>query len=97
MFPLSCARVSAHIGRENSAHKKTWSAHTFSFKNVLAHISYIEISAGKNVAHRNFFLIKTNIHALRLRKDDQRRPQFIPAFDWHSQSMDNVGVFEGLL
>jgi len=31
MFPLSCAR----------AHKKTWSAHKFSFKNVFAHISYM--------------------------------------------------------
>src|SRR6218665_3053203 len=32
MFPLSCACVRTHIGREMSAHKKTWSAHKFSFK-----------------------------------------------------------------
>ena len=34
MFPLSCARVRASTGREMSAHKKTWSARKFSFKNV---------------------------------------------------------------
>jgi len=32
----------AHTGREMSAHKKTWSAHKFSFKKmVFAHISYM--------------------------------------------------------
>ena len=30
IFPLRCARV--HTGREMSAHKKSWSAHKFSFK-----------------------------------------------------------------
>jgi len=33
LFPLSCARV--HTSRETSAHKKTWSAHKFFFKNFL--------------------------------------------------------------
>jgi len=33
MFPLSCVPVRAHTGREMSAHKKTWSTHTFFFKN----------------------------------------------------------------
>jgi len=38
MFPLSYA----HTGRDMSAHKKTWSAHKFSFKKcVFAHISYM--------------------------------------------------------
>ena len=32
MFPLSCAHVRAHTGRETSAHKKTWSAHRISFQ-----------------------------------------------------------------
>jgi len=31
MFPLSCACVRAHTGREMSAHKETWSAHKFYF------------------------------------------------------------------
>src|SRR6218665_342203 len=34
MFPLSCAHVRAHTGCEMSAHRKTLSAHKFSFKNV---------------------------------------------------------------
>jgi len=29
MFPLSCAPVRAHTGRQLSAYKKTWSAHKF--------------------------------------------------------------------
>ena len=29
MFPLSCASVRAHTGREMSTHKKTWSADKF--------------------------------------------------------------------
>jgi len=41
MFSLSCVHVHAHTGREMSAHKKTWSAHKFYLKNVLAHISYM--------------------------------------------------------
>jgi len=32
MFPLSCARVRAHIGRQMIAHKKVGSAHKFSVK-----------------------------------------------------------------
>jgi len=39
MFHLSCARMSAHISRETSAHKKPWSAHKCSFQNCFAHIS----------------------------------------------------------
>jgi len=35
MFPLSCARVHAHTGRETSAHKKTWSAQKISFQKWL--------------------------------------------------------------
>jgi len=31
----------AHTGREMSAHKQTWSAHKFSFKNVFAHNYFI--------------------------------------------------------
>ena len=38
MFPLGCA--CAHTGREMSAHKKTWSAHKFSFKKISLHIFY---------------------------------------------------------
>jgi len=30
MFPLRCARVRAHTGREISAHENTWSAQKFS-------------------------------------------------------------------
>ena len=32
MFPLNCVCVHAHTGRDMSTHKKTWSAHKFSFK-----------------------------------------------------------------
>jgi len=41
MFPLSCARVHMHTGREMSAHKKTWGTHKFFFKKCFAHISYM--------------------------------------------------------
>jgi len=41
MFPLSCARMHMHTGREMSAHKKTGSAYKFSFTNVFAHISHM--------------------------------------------------------
>jgi len=34
MFPLSCAHVRAHIGRDTSAHSKTQSTHKCSFQNV---------------------------------------------------------------
>src|SRR6218665_127509 len=38
MFPLSCACMCAHPGRETSAHKKTWSAHTILPLKMVFHI-----------------------------------------------------------
>jgi len=40
MFPLSCARERVNTSREQSAHKKTWNAHKWSFPRCFAHISY---------------------------------------------------------
>ena len=39
LFPLSCARVRAHTGRETRAQKKSWCAQTFPFRNVFAHVA----------------------------------------------------------
>jgi len=51
MFPLSCAHVRAHAGHETSTHKKTWSAHKYSFRKCFSHISYtsfhMHINSGK--------------------------------------------------
>src|SRR6218665_1131152 len=63
MFRLSSARVCAHIGRETSAHKKTWSAHKCSFQNCVLHIFHTRHSkfirvqvkcCTKDVLHADF-------------------------------------------
>jgi len=70
MFPLNCAQVCAHTGRETSAHKKTWSAHKCAHINVKGHpkmfsayISYmsfqIQLSSGKMLHKRNFMHMET--------------------------------------
>jgi len=35
LFPLTCARVRMHTGRDTSAQKKTWSTHKCSFQKYL--------------------------------------------------------------
>ena len=62
MFPLSCACVRAHTGREMSAHKKTWDGHKSSFKKCFfAHLTYMsfDMSAGKMLHTGNVLHTKT--------------------------------------
>src|SRR6218665_589273 len=49
MFPLSCARVPAHTGRETSAHKKTSSAHKCYLQICLLHIFHTRHSKFRRV------------------------------------------------
>src|SRR6218665_3279046 len=59
MFPLSCARVRAHTGRETSAHKKTRSAQKISFEKSFLHIFYAHHPIYRrvlvNVARKKFY------------------------------------------
>jgi len=68
MFPLSCARVRTHTGRETSAHKKTWSAQqNFPSKKYL-HIFYahhpiyrrvlVDVAQKKFYAHTDFIKLE---------------------------------------
>jgi len=59
MFPLSCAHLHAHTGRETSSQNKNWNAHKCSFqKCFFAHISYtsfqIQMSSGKMLHKRKW-------------------------------------------
>jgi len=60
MFPLSCASVHVHTGREMSTHKKTCSAHKFSFKEcVCTYFMHGMLTAGKMLHTGNIVCTQT--------------------------------------
>src|SRR6218665_2631901 len=72
MFPISCARVCAHTGRETSAHKKTRSTQQNSLQKSFLHIFYahhpthrrvlVNVAQKKFYAHTEFRKLEGTLH-----------------------------------